>query len=78
MTGKGCYAFASPVQSEAVKTIESHAAVNMALDLIVLIIPFGLLLKKGTATNTKRGLLVLLFMGAMQVPTPHNAARESF
>jgi hypothetical protein len=69
LTQKGCYAFASPVAAEAVKTIESHAAVNMVLDLVVLTIPFRLLFEKDVPSKTKKGLMVLLFMGVMQVPS---------
>ncbi len=65
LTEKGCYGFASPVASSALKTIESNAAVNMVLDFIVLSIPFRLLFDPDTPSKTKKGLLVLLAMGGL-------------
>ena len=65
LTYKGCYGFASPIAANAIATIESHASVNMALDVVVLTMPVPMLFKKDTPFKTKMGLLVLLAMGCL-------------
>ena len=60
-----CFAYGSLVPHEFSGTYESHTAINMALDLIVLAIPVHLYFKSGVAWQTRNALAVLLFMGGV-------------
>ncbi|KAK8089625.1 hypothetical protein PG997_004586 [Apiospora hydei] len=58
-----CYGYGSSRPSEFSATYESHTAINMILDVIVLIIPMPLLFKEGTGTAQRLRIGALLFMG---------------
>lgn len=62
-----CYGYGSSRPSEFSATYESHTAINMILDVIVLIIPMPLLFKEGTGTAQRLRIGALLFMGNMYV-----------
>ncbi|KAI1765676.1 hypothetical protein GGR53DRAFT_254977 [Hypoxylon sp. FL1150] len=59
-----CYGYGSQYMRPFVATFISHAAINMTLDAIVLIIPIPLFFKDGTTTSTRMRLVGLLSMGA--------------
>ncbi|KAI0844263.1 hypothetical protein F5Y00DRAFT_249097 [Daldinia vernicosa] len=61
--GPTCYGYGSQYPRSFAATFESHAAVNMVLDIIVLIIPLQLLLKEGSTANARVRLAALLSMG---------------
>ncbi|KAI0105371.1 hypothetical protein F4776DRAFT_475831 [Hypoxylon sp. NC0597] len=61
--GPTCYGYGSQYAGPFVATFESHAAINMALDTLVLIIPLPLFFKDGTTTCTRVRLVGLLSMG---------------
>ncbi|OTA92211.1 hypothetical protein M434DRAFT_61763, partial [Hypoxylon sp. CO27-5] len=61
--GPTCYGYGSQHPGPFVATFESHAAINMALDTLVLIIPLPLFFKDGTTTCTRVRLVGLLSMG---------------
>lgn len=68
ITAEGrCYGFGSRVAADLVATFEGHTAVNMALDLIILIIPIPLFWKAGTSFAQRMRLLALLTMGCMVI-----------
>ncbi|XXH02161.1 hypothetical protein Hte_008529 [Hypoxylon texense] len=58
-----CYGYGSQYARPFVATFTSHAAVNMALDTLVLAIPIPLFFKEGTTTGTRMRLVGLLSMG---------------
>ncbi|KAK8049016.1 hypothetical protein PG994_010746 [Apiospora phragmitis] len=58
-----CYGYGSSRPSEFSATYESHTAINMILDVIVLIIPMPLLFKEGTGPAQRLRIAALLFMG---------------
>jgi hypothetical protein len=60
-----CWGYGSPIPTQFVATYESHTAINMTLDLIVLIIPTPLLFKKKTSFKQKLRVFGLLVMGSM-------------
>ncbi len=60
-----CYAFGSNDAAPFVGTFESHAGVNMILDIILLIIPAVLLFSNRTLQKNRLSLMGLLFMGSM-------------
>ncbi|KAK7951984.1 uncharacterized protein PG986_007712 [Apiospora aurea] len=60
-----CYGYGSSRPSEFSATYESHTAINMILDVIVLIIPMPLLFKEGTGSAQRLRIGALLFMGNM-------------
>ncbi|KAM7216783.1 hypothetical protein V8F06_007893 [Rhypophila decipiens] len=59
-----CYAYGSQLVSVFKATYESHAAVNMALDLLVMGLPVPLYFQIGTPLKTKMALVGILVMGA--------------
>ncbi|KAI1372497.1 hypothetical protein F4677DRAFT_264072 [Hypoxylon crocopeplum] len=59
-----CYAYGSHYAKPFVATFESHAAVNMVLDTLVLIMPLPLFFREGTTIGTRMRLIGLLSMGA--------------
>ena len=65
-TGKGCYGAASANMDMVVRVIEAHAGMNFAFDILILTLAFRLLSAKEVQT-TKVGMLVLIFVGSMQV-----------
>ncbi|KAI2615322.1 hypothetical protein GGR54DRAFT_296453 [Hypoxylon sp. NC1633] len=58
-----CYAYGSEFAIPFVATFESHAAINMTLDILVLSIPIPLFFKEGTTIGTRMRLVGLLTMG---------------
>ncbi|KAI4866483.1 hypothetical protein F4820DRAFT_249021 [Hypoxylon rubiginosum] len=58
-----CYGYGSQYARPFVATFTSHAAVNMALDTLVIAIPIPLFFKEGTTTATRLRLVGLLSMG---------------
>jgi hypothetical protein len=62
-----CWGYGGANAEDFVATFESHSGMNMALDVIVFLIPVPLYFRRETAERTKRGLLVLLFMGSVYV-----------
>lgn len=60
-----CYAYGSQFVSVFKATYESHAAVNMALDLLVMALPIPLYFQIGTPLKTRMGLVGILIMGAL-------------
>ncbi|KAH8896470.1 hypothetical protein GQ53DRAFT_838575 [Thozetella sp. PMI_491] len=58
-----CYAFGSNDATPFAGTFESHAAVNMILDLLVLAIPIPLYFSKGISTRMRWSLVALFLMG---------------
>ena len=78
MTGKGCYGGASSNMAEVVRVITAHAGLNFAFDALVLSLAFRLLFVKD-APATRLGMMVLLFVGLMQVSaTPFSFWEEGF
>lgn len=65
-----CYGYGSSRPSEFSATYESHTAINMILDVIVLVIPMPLLFKTGTGMAQRVRIAALLFMGTMYVSRP--------
>lgn len=63
--GAYCYGYGSQYAGPFIATFQSHAAVNMALDTIVLLIPIPLFCKDGTTTGTRMRLVGLLSMGVL-------------
>ncbi|OTA99593.1 hypothetical protein M426DRAFT_44834, partial [Hypoxylon sp. CI-4A] len=61
--GSTCFAYGSQYARPFIATFESHAAINMALDTLVLIIPLPLFFKEGTNWCTRLRLVGLLSMG---------------
>jgi hypothetical protein len=59
-----CYGFGSRQVSHLLAAYESHTAINMALDLVVLLIPVQLLWRVGTTVAQRLRLLGLLCLGA--------------
>ncbi|OTB09854.1 hypothetical protein K445DRAFT_271728 [Daldinia sp. EC12] len=60
-----CYGYGSQYPTSFAATFESHAAVNMVLDIIVLVIPLPLLFKDGTTSSARVRLAALLSMGTL-------------
>jgi hypothetical protein len=59
-----CYGFGSRQVSHLLAAYESHTAINMALDLVVLLIPVQLLWRTGATMAQRLRLLCLLCLGA--------------
>ncbi|KAK6206560.1 hypothetical protein LQW54_007630 [Pestalotiopsis sp. IQ-011] len=66
-TGATCYGYGSPVASQFVGTYESHTAINMILDFLVLLIPLPLLVREGSTLKQKLRILGLLIMGSIVI-----------
>ncbi|KAK6843457.1 hypothetical protein PG987_004317 [Apiospora arundinis] len=62
-----CYGYGSSRPSEFSATYESHTAINMILDVIVLIIPMPLLFKEGTGFAQRLRITALLCMGTIVI-----------
>lgn len=62
-----CYGYGSRVPAQLLATFESHTAINMALDLIVLIIPIPLFWREGTNFPQRMRLVGLLSMGILVI-----------
>ncbi|KAI1343254.1 hypothetical protein F5Y15DRAFT_228860 [Xylariaceae sp. FL0016] len=65
--GATCYAFGAPSPGPFVATYESHTAINMLLDVMVLLIPLPLYFKEGTSFQTRMRLTGLLSMGTLVI-----------
>ncbi|KAI1658582.1 hypothetical protein F4813DRAFT_38877 [Daldinia decipiens] len=61
--GPTCYGYGSPYARTFAATFESHAAINMVLDIVVLIIPLPLIFKDGSTVNARVRLAALFSMG---------------
>lgn len=62
-----CYGYGSPNPTQFVGTYESHTAINMVLDFLVLIIPLPLLVREGSTLKQKLRILGLLIMGSLVI-----------
>ncbi|KAH8675387.1 hypothetical protein BX600DRAFT_452545 [Xylariales sp. PMI_506] len=62
-----CYGYGSSISTQFVGTYESHTAVNMVLDFIVLIIPLPILFKESTSLKQRLRVLGLLIMGSLVI-----------
>ena len=60
-----CYAYGSQLVSVFKATYESHAAVNMTLDLLVMALPVPLYFQLDTPLKTRMALVGILVMGAL-------------
>ncbi|KAI0018114.1 hypothetical protein F4780DRAFT_752644 [Xylariomycetidae sp. FL0641] len=65
--GATCYGYGSPNPIPFVATFESHTAINMVLDTLVLLIPLPLFWKEGTSSATRMRLVGLLSMGTIVI-----------
>lgn len=63
--GDNCYGYGSHYAKPFVATFESHAAINMVLDTLVLIIPLPLFFKENTTNSGRLRLVALLSMGVL-------------
>ncbi|KAI2470664.1 hypothetical protein F4781DRAFT_164982 [Annulohypoxylon bovei var. microspora] len=61
--GPTCFGYGSQYARPFIATFQSHAAINMALDTLVLIIPLPLFFKDGATMCTRVRLVGLLSMG---------------
>ncbi|KAK3321791.1 hypothetical protein B0H66DRAFT_180863 [Apodospora peruviana] len=59
-----CYAYGSQLVSVFTATYESHAALNLVLDLLVMALPIPLYFQVDTPLKTKMGLVAIIVMGA--------------
>lgn len=62
-----CYGYGSDVATEFVGTYESHTAVNLLLDLLVLGIPLPLLFNKHTGPAQRWRIVALILMGLLVI-----------
>lgn len=60
-----CYGYGSSIPTQFVGTYESHTAINMILDFIVLAIPLPLLFKEGATFKDRIRVLGLLAAGSV-------------
>ncbi|KAK4141466.1 uncharacterized protein C8A04DRAFT_30965 [Dichotomopilus funicola] len=65
MSGLKCYGYGSQYVSVFTATYESHAAVNMMLDLVVMGLPIPLYFERGAHGRTRLGLVGIIAMGTM-------------
>ncbi|ORY65963.1 uncharacterized protein BCR38DRAFT_456638 [Pseudomassariella vexata] len=65
--GAQCYGYGSIIPTQFVATYETHSAINMALDIMVLIIPLPLFFQKGTKFTQHLRLFGLIFMGTVVI-----------
>ncbi|KAK3361802.1 hypothetical protein B0T24DRAFT_96075 [Lasiosphaeria ovina] len=65
MGDRTCYAYGSQRVATFTATYESHAAVNMLLDLLVMGLPIPLYFDKNTHNRTKMGLIGILTFGTI-------------
>ncbi|KAI1445514.1 hypothetical protein F5Y02DRAFT_127274 [Annulohypoxylon stygium] len=61
--GPNCFGYGSSYAAPFIATFQSHAAINMVLDTLVLIIPLPLFFKDGATACTRIRLVGLLSMG---------------
>lgn len=62
---KKCWGYGSSNSTEFVATFESHAAFNMVIDFIVLLIPLPLMYREGTSIKQKLRVMALVVMGTL-------------
>lgn len=60
-----CYGFGSGYALAFTRTFESHAALNVIFDMIVLTIPIPMYFESGVTTQRRAGLIGLFVMGTM-------------
>ncbi|KAK4225308.1 hypothetical protein QBC38DRAFT_483387 [Podospora fimiseda] len=60
-----CYGYGSQNVAEFKATYESHAALNMLFDLLVMVLPIPLYFNKDAPVQTKRGLIGIVVMGSL-------------
>ncbi|KAK3368024.1 hypothetical protein B0H63DRAFT_442776 [Podospora didyma] len=65
MLTMNCYAYGSMKVSVFTATYESHAAVNMLLDLLVMALPIPLYFQPNTPFKSKLGLVMVVLMGTV-------------
>jgi hypothetical protein len=65
MTDKYCFGYGSQNASQFVAMFETHAALNMAFDLLVFVLPIPLYFKPNTMRQQRLSLLVLFFIGGL-------------
>ncbi|KAI0134662.1 hypothetical protein BJ170DRAFT_210841 [Xylariales sp. AK1849] len=65
--GSRCYGYGSHDPASFVATYESHTAINMTLDVLLLIIPLPLLWKHGTNSATRIRLVALWSFGCLVI-----------
>lgn len=63
--GPNCFGYGSSYAAPFIATFQSHAAINMVLDTLVLIIPLPLFFKDGATACTRIRLVGLLSMGIL-------------
>ncbi|KAI0172994.1 hypothetical protein GGR52DRAFT_431026 [Hypoxylon sp. FL1284] len=62
-----CFGYGSQYARPFIATFTTHAAINMALDILVLVIPVPLFFDKGTSVWTRVRLVGLLSMGGFVI-----------
>jgi hypothetical protein len=65
ISGLRCYGYGSQSVEVFKATYESHAAVNMLLDLVVMALPIPLYFEPGARGRTRMGLVGVILMGTM-------------
>jgi hypothetical protein len=65
ISGLKCYGYGSQYVAPFTATYDSHAAVNMVLDLVVMGLPIPLYFEPGAPGRTKMGLIGVIVMGTM-------------
>ncbi len=64
-SGLRCYGYGSQSVEVFKATYESHAAVNMLLDLVVMALPIPLYFEPGARGRTRLGLIGVIVMGTV-------------
>lgn len=65
MSGVRCYGYGSQYVGAFTATYESHAAINMLLDLVVMGLPIPVYFDQGARGRTRMGLVGILAMGTV-------------
>ncbi|KAI5860933.1 hypothetical protein GGS23DRAFT_577943 [Durotheca rogersii] len=65
--GHYCYAYGSYEAGPFIATFESHAAINITLDVLILLMPIPLFFKDGTTGPARLRLVGLLSMGTLVI-----------
>ncbi|KAK4153771.1 integral membrane protein, partial [Chaetomidium leptoderma] len=65
ISGLRCYGYGSQYVAAFTATYESHAAVNMVLDLVVMALPIPLYFEPGARGRTRMGLVGVIVMGTI-------------
>lgn len=65
ISGLKCYGYGSQSVKVFKATYESHAAVNMMLDLVVMALPIPLYFQPGAHERTRLGLVGIIVMGTV-------------